>query len=137
MGYGIDGLGSIPDMGKRLSLLHSVQSGPESHSPSYAMVKGALLPGLKRQKRETDHSPPSSAEVKNGAILPLPHTSSWRGGQPTKHTDDFPSLYKMKLRPSKLAHAVMLLICILERCPVRIWARKNFVVFFGSRTLSE
>jgi hypothetical protein len=29
--------------------------------------------------READHSPPSSAEVKNdGAIPPLPHMSPWR-----------------------------------------------------------
>jgi hypothetical protein len=35
------------------------------------------FPGVKRQKREADHSPASSAEVKNaGAISPLPHTSS-------------------------------------------------------------
>jgi hypothetical protein len=34
----------------------------------------------KRQGPEADHSPTSSAEVKNcGAIHPLPHTSSWRG----------------------------------------------------------
>jgi hypothetical protein len=34
---------------------------------------------IRRQRRETDHSIPSSAEVKNdGAIPPLPLTSSWR-----------------------------------------------------------
>jgi hypothetical protein len=34
----------------------------------------ALPPGVKRQGRETDHSPLSSPEVKNGgAIPPLPH----------------------------------------------------------------
>jgi hypothetical protein len=38
------------------------------------------LPGVKRQRREADHSPPTSAEVKNGgAIPPLSNTSSWRG----------------------------------------------------------
>jgi hypothetical protein len=32
------------------------------------------------QERETDYSPPSSAEIKNvGAIIPAPHTSSWCG----------------------------------------------------------
>jgi hypothetical protein len=41
------------------------------------MGTGALFPGAKRQMREADHSPPSSAEVKNGrAIFPLPHMSS-------------------------------------------------------------
>jgi hypothetical protein len=33
-----------------------------------------------RLRREADHSPPSSAEVRmRGAIPPHPHTSSWRG----------------------------------------------------------
>jgi hypothetical protein len=36
---------------------------------------GLLPPGVTRLERETDHSPPSSAKVKNGgAILPLPHS---------------------------------------------------------------
>jgi hypothetical protein len=40
----------------------------------------AVSPGVAQQEREGDHSSPSSAEVKNGgAVLPLPHTSSWRG----------------------------------------------------------
>jgi hypothetical protein len=41
-------------------------------------VLGALSPGVKRQGRDNDHSPPSSAEGKNGgAITPLPSTASW------------------------------------------------------------
>jgi hypothetical protein len=33
---------------------------------------------FRRPKREADHSPPSSVEVKNGgAITPLPHMPSW------------------------------------------------------------
>jgi hypothetical protein len=33
--------------------------------------------------READHSPPSSAEVKEwgGAVPPFPNTPSWRGAQ--------------------------------------------------------
>jgi hypothetical protein len=43
-------------------------------------IPGALSPGAQRPRREEDHSPLSSAEVKNGrAISPLPHTSSWSG----------------------------------------------------------
>jgi hypothetical protein len=39
----------------------------------------AVPPGVKRQGLEADHSPPSSAEVKNGgAIRPLLHTCPWR-----------------------------------------------------------
>jgi hypothetical protein len=42
--------------------------------PPIQWVPGALPPGVKRQRREADQSPPSSAEVKNGgAIPPLPH----------------------------------------------------------------
>jgi hypothetical protein len=45
--------------------------------PHVQWVLEAISPGLKRPGREADHSPPSSAEVKNGGvILPLPHTSS-------------------------------------------------------------
>jgi hypothetical protein len=41
-------------------------------------VLGALSPRVNRQGREADHSPPTSAEFKNGgAIPPLPYMSSW------------------------------------------------------------
>jgi hypothetical protein len=44
------------------------------------MGTGGTFPGLKRPRRESDHSLSSSAEAKNGgAISPLPHTSSRRG----------------------------------------------------------
>jgi hypothetical protein len=33
--------------------------------PPIQWVPGAISPGVKRQGREADHSPPSSAEVKN------------------------------------------------------------------------
>jgi hypothetical protein len=40
-------------------------------------VSEALSPGVKRSRREADHSPPSSAEFKNGAAMPpFSHTSS-------------------------------------------------------------
>jgi hypothetical protein len=49
--------------------------------PPIQLIPEALPLGLKRPGREADHPPPSSAEVKNaGAILHLPHTSSWRDG---------------------------------------------------------
>jgi hypothetical protein len=41
-------------------------------TPSYVPVNLLLSPELKRPKREADHSPSSSAKVKN-------NTSSWRG----------------------------------------------------------
>jgi hypothetical protein len=62
-GCGLDDGDSIPD---------SLQTGSwATHHP--------ISPGVKRQRREADHSPLSSAEVKNGgAIPPPPHTSSKR-----------------------------------------------------------
>jgi hypothetical protein len=46
------------------SLHHRVQNGPGAHPASYAMgTRGSFL-GLRQQGREADHSPPSSAEVK-------------------------------------------------------------------------
>jgi len=45
--------------------------------------------GLKRPKREADHSPSSSAEVKNvWSYTSTPHTPSWSGAQ-IKHRDNF------------------------------------------------
>jgi hypothetical protein len=51
------------------------------------MCTGALSLGVKQPGREADHSPSSSAEVKNGeAIPPLFHTSSWRGAELSRGT---------------------------------------------------
>jgi hypothetical protein len=48
------------------------------------------FPGVKRPGREADHSPPSSAEVKEWVELYLhsPNTPPWRGAQ-LKHGDNF------------------------------------------------
>jgi hypothetical protein len=62
--------------------------GPKE--PPTKWVLEALSPGVKRLGREADHSPPSSAEVKNGiAIPPLPHASSWHTAKLIKHRDNF------------------------------------------------
>jgi hypothetical protein len=60
-----------------------VQTGSGVHPTSYKMGTGGSYPGVKRQGREADHSPPTSAEVKKmcGSIHPLPHTSSWHNAQ--------------------------------------------------------
>jgi hypothetical protein len=64
--------------GQEIFLLHSVQTGSGANPDSYPMGAGALSPGVKWPRREADHSPPTSAAVNNdGAMLPLPHTSSW------------------------------------------------------------
>jgi hypothetical protein len=40
----------------------------QTHPVSYPMGTGALSPGVRRQEREADHSPPTSAEVKKTCI---------------------------------------------------------------------
>jgi hypothetical protein len=41
----------------------AVQTGSGAFQHSIRWVPGALSPGVKRPRREADHSPPSSAEV--------------------------------------------------------------------------
>jgi hypothetical protein len=52
----------VPARAGNFSLHHSFQTGSGAHPTSYPM---AFSLGVKRQEREADHSPPSSAEVKN------------------------------------------------------------------------
>jgi hypothetical protein len=60
------------------AFLHSVQTGLGPTQPFIQWVPGALPPGVKRQGREADHSPPSSAEVNSGGgIPPFPHIPLW------------------------------------------------------------
>jgi hypothetical protein len=63
------------------ALHHRIQNGSGAHPASYQWVPGALSLGVKRPGREADHSPPSSAEVKECVELYLssPNTPSWRG----------------------------------------------------------
>jgi hypothetical protein len=66
-GYGLDDQGggsSSAGRVKNMSLLHIVQTGSGVHPTSYKIGTGGTFPGVKRQGREADHSPPTSAEVK-------------------------------------------------------------------------
>jgi hypothetical protein len=47
------------------SLHHRVQTGSGAYPASYSMGNRNSFLGVKRPGREADHSPPSSAEVKN------------------------------------------------------------------------
>jgi hypothetical protein len=60
---------------------HRFQTGSGAHRASYPMGNRSSFPGDKRPEREADHSPPSSAEVKECMELYLhsPNTPSWRG----------------------------------------------------------
>jgi hypothetical protein len=61
--YGLDGAGSIPGN----AALFSTSSRPVLGSKQRP-IQGAA--GVKRPGREADHSPPSSAQVKNGGAIP-------------------------------------------------------------------
>jgi hypothetical protein len=78
-GHGLDGQGSIPGRGKRC--FWSSQCPHRIWGPNTLLSNGHL--GFfcrgKRPGRDADHTPPSNAEVKNGAIPLLSHTPSWNG----------------------------------------------------------
>jgi hypothetical protein len=79
MGYALDGWGLIPSKGKifLLSTVSTPALGPTQ--PPIQWVLGAHSLGVKRLECEIDHSPLSSAKIKNGgAIPPIPHMSSWQ-----------------------------------------------------------
>jgi hypothetical protein len=67
LGYGLDDRGSrirFPAEAGNFSLHHRDQNGSGSTQPPIQWVSGALSLGVERPGREADHSPPSSAEVK-------------------------------------------------------------------------
>jgi hypothetical protein len=72
---------------------------------------GALSLGVKRLGREADHSPPSSAEVKECVELynHSPNTPSWRGAQLKKqHRDNFTfTLVRNMVCDSNLSRALL------------------------------
>jgi hypothetical protein len=59
--------------GQEICLYSTVQPA------SYPLGTGALFPGVKQLGRETDHTPPSSDDIKNDGAMPLLHTFSWCG----------------------------------------------------------
>jgi hypothetical protein len=67
-GYGLDdqGGGGSSSPGRVKNVHFSISSSPAlgSTQPPIKWVAGALPPGVKRQGREADHSPPTSAEIK-------------------------------------------------------------------------
>jgi hypothetical protein len=68
LGYELDDRGSrvrFPAGAGNFSLHHRVQNGSGATQPPIQWVPEDLSLGVKRPGREADHSPPSSAEVKN------------------------------------------------------------------------
>lgn len=57
--------------------MHSAAGTLGPHPASYAISTAEYFRGLKKPKREADHTPATSAQEKNcGTIPALPHTSS-------------------------------------------------------------
>jgi hypothetical protein len=71
--------------------------------PPIQWVTGTRFPEVKWPEREADHSPQSTAELKNGgAVLSLSHTSSWLSAELIKQRDNFTYStvdLKMKIMP--------------------------------------
>jgi hypothetical protein len=65
-GYGLDdrGVGFRVWLGSRIFFLHVLQTGSMVHPISCPKGTGAISPRVKQPGRESDHSPPASAEVK-------------------------------------------------------------------------
>jgi hypothetical protein len=88
---GVLGFDSRRELGISLSTTASGTTlGPTQ--PPIEWVSGPLSLRLKRPGREADHSPPSTAEVKECVELYIqtPNTPSWRGDQfKKKHRDNF------------------------------------------------
>jgi hypothetical protein len=66
--YGLDDRGfrvRFPARAGNFSLHYCVQNGSGAHPASYPMGTRGSFPGVKRPEHEVDHSPPSSAEIKN------------------------------------------------------------------------
>jgi hypothetical protein len=60
-----------------------------THPPNQ-WVPGRISPRVKEQGRETDHSPPSSAKIKNGGVItPLPPYTFLAKCQLLKHKGNF------------------------------------------------
>jgi hypothetical protein len=82
LGYGLDYRGSrfrfLSGAGNNF-IHHRVQNGSDAHTASYTMDIRDFLPGVKREPREAENSPPSSVEVKEYVELYLHSccTSSW------------------------------------------------------------
>jgi hypothetical protein len=56
---------------RNFSVLHIVQTGSAAHSVCYRMGTGVTFSKVKAPGREADHSPQSSAKVRNGEAIPI------------------------------------------------------------------
>jgi hypothetical protein len=98
MDDGLDGWSLIPSKGKFLLVSTGSIPGLGPTQPPMQRLPGPISPAVKRPEREAHHSPPPSAEVKNGgAIPPLISMSSWCSAWLIKNRDSFTLLYKYQV----------------------------------------
>jgi hypothetical protein len=83
----------FPAGARDFSLLHSVRTGFGEHTASSLMGTRALSLGVKLPRRLSDHSPPSSAEVKKVELYLYSLMSSWCGASLIKHRDTFTFIF--------------------------------------------
>jgi hypothetical protein len=57
--------GSIPERGKKFPSFRNVQDDSRTNQDCYPRSSNSSFPGVKRSRRETDHSAPPITEVKN------------------------------------------------------------------------
>jgi hypothetical protein len=93
LGYGLDDRGSRVRFSAgtgNFFFTTASRTALRPTQPPIQWVPGALSLGVKQPGHEADHSPPSSAEVREWAVLYLHshNMSLWRGAQ-LKHRDNF------------------------------------------------
>jgi hypothetical protein len=89
--YGLDDRGSgvrFPAGAGNFSL-HRVRNGSGAHPASYPIGTRGVFPRDKAAGREADHSPPSSAEVKNAWSYPSTPQYVFTAWCLVKHRDNF------------------------------------------------
>jgi hypothetical protein len=98
--------------------------GPTQPPIQWVLVSPSL--GVNRQGREADHSPPSSAEVKEWVELYLlsPNMPSWCGA-PLKHRATLPSTLPIQWVPGALSLGVKRPECEADQSPPRSAEVKN------------
>jgi hypothetical protein len=103
--YGLDDRGSNSCGAGNFFPRHRVQTGSGPHPASCPMGIRGSFPGIKRPGRDADHSPPSSAEVKECVELYLHflNTSSWRSASLSS-----PEVYKLWISSCNSAHCPLI-----------------------------
>jgi hypothetical protein len=96
--------------------------------PPIQWVPGAVSLGVKRRGREADHSPPSSAEVKNAWSLPPLPQYAFMAWCLVKHRDNFTFTFYLYEYVSKLITYASSHKCWSPHHSMFLWKVKDEVV---------